>query len=298
MSTFLELVVNGVSLGAIYALLALGFVMIYRATEVVNFAHGSIMLVAIYIVARTVGELGFALAVALGLVSVAALTLAVERLLIAPLRRRGASHDVALILTIGIDIVLLTDMTRRIGSKVLDVDGPWGSTVTSVAGLTLPLARLVAIVVSMVLLVAFFVALKHTSWGVSMRATAENQEAAALMGVRLNRISAGAWVLAGALALVAGLFLTSFPTPGFNSGVALVALNAFPAAIIGGLDSTTGALVGGLIVGLAEVLTTGYSHHLGFLGSGFGSVAPWVVMLLVLLVKPAGLFGAKEATRV
>jgi branched-chain amino acid transport system permease protein len=298
MSTFLELLVNGVSVGFIYSLLALGFVVIYRATEVVNFAHGSIMLVAIYVVARVSEGHGFWLGLLCGLVVVSLLTVLVERLLIAPLRRRGASSEVALILTIGVDIVLLTDMTRRIGSKVLDVGGPWGSDVVSFGGLSLPLARLVAIAVGVALITGFFLAQKYTAWGVSMRATAENSEAAALMGVRLNRIAAGAWVLAGVLACVAGVFLTSFPTPGFGAGIALTALGAFPAAIIGGLDSTTGALVGGLVVGLAQVLTTGYSQHLGFLGSGFGSVAPWIVMLVVLLVKPAGLFGAKEAVRV
>jgi branched-chain amino acid transport system permease protein len=298
MSTFVELLVNGLSLGSIYALLALGFVVIYKATEVVNFTHGSMLLLGIYVIAVSKERFGFAVAVLLGILTAAVFALVVERLLIAPLRSRGANVDVALIMTIGVNIVLTTELTRRIGSRILDVGGPWGSEVLSFGPVNLPLARLLAMLVSLVLLAAFFAALKWTSWGISTRATAENAEAAALMGIRLGRVGAGAWVLAGVLAVVAGVFLTSFPTPGFGTGVALVALNAFPAAIIGGLDSTEGALVGGLIVGIAETMVTGYGQSLSFLGSGLGPVTPWIIMLLVLLARPAGLFGAKEATRV
>ncbi|MGY1723507.1 branched-chain amino acid ABC transporter permease [Blastococcus sp. SYSU DS0533] len=298
MSTFVELLINGVSLGAIYALLALGFVVIYQATEVVNFTHGSMLLLGIYVIAVMKDETGWLTAVVLGLVAAAVFALVVERLLIAPLRRRGAGHDVALIMTIGLNIVLLTDLTRRIGSNVLDVGGPWGSEVVSVGPVNVPLARLLALLVGLVLLGGFFAALKWTSWGISTRATAENAEAAALMGVRLGRVAAGAWVLAGVLAVVAGVFLVSFPTPGFGFGVAQTALAAFPAAIIGGMSSAGGALVGGLVVGIAETLVTGYGQSLSFLGSGLGPVTPWILMLLVLLVRPAGLFGAKEAVRV
>jgi branched-chain amino acid transport system permease protein len=104
--------------------------------------------------------------------------------------------------------------------------------------------------------------------------------------------------MAGGLAAVAGLFITVFPTPGLAPGTAAVALAAFPAAIIGGLDSVGGAIVGGLVVGVAEVLAEGYESHLGFLGLGFHSVMPYVVMILVLLVRPSGLFGTRELHRV
>ena len=145
---------------------------------------------------------------------------------------------------------------------------------------------------------AFFAVFKFSDWGVAMRAAAEDGETAALMGIRLGRVSALAWVVAGALAAVAGLFLVGAPTPGVQPGLQAVALRAFPAAILGGLDSTGGALVGGLIIGLAESFTAGYQDQLLFLGRGFGDVMPYVVMILVLLVRPSGLFGTKELTRV
>lgn len=131
-----------------------------------------------------------------------------------------------------------------------------------------------------------------------MRAAAENPQTAALMGIKLGRVSLAAWAVAGALAAVAALFLTVFPTPGLERATSLAALKAFPAAILGGLDSTTGALAGGLIVGVTESLATGYQSDLSFLGRGIGDLAPYLVMVIVLLLRPAGLFGTKELARV
>jgi len=149
-----------------------------------------------------------------------------------------------------------------------------------------------------VLIALFFTAFKFSSWGVAMRASAEDGETAALMGIRLGRVSALAWIIGAGLAAVAGLFLVGSPTPGVAPGVHSVALRAFPAAILGGLDSTGGALVGGMIIGIAEAMASGYQDQLLFLGRGFGDVVPYVVMILVLLVRPSGLFGTKELTRV
>jgi branched-chain amino acid transport system permease protein len=131
-----------------------------------------------------------------------------------------------------------------------------------------------------------------------MRASAEDGETAALMGIRLGRVSALAWVVAGILTGVAALFLVGSPTPGVSPGAYSVALRAFPAAILGGLDSTGGALVGGLLIGMAESFAAGYQDDLLFLGRGFGDVVPYIVMIAVLLVRPSGLFGTRELTRV
>jgi len=132
-----------------------------------------------------------------------------------------------------------------------------------------------------------------------LRACAERPATATLMGIRLGRVAAGTWILAGGLAALAGLFFTAFPSAGISGTVGQAALGAaVPAAVLGGLDSTTGALVGGLAVGLTATFAAGYQEQLAFLGRGFGGVAPYVVMLLVLLVRPSGLFGSREVTRV
>ena len=296
MTKFVELLISGVSLGFIYALIALGFVVIFKATEVVNFAHGSLLLVGGFAIARLHDKVGFPAAFVLGAVIAATVALLVERLLIRPLR--GADVNALAILTIGVDILLLTELTRRIGSQVFTPGDPWGSQVVSIGGYNVAQTRLWAIIIAVGLITLFFLAQRFTSWGIAMRASAEDGEAAALMGIRLGRVSLLAWVIAGVLATVAAVFLTAFPTPGLDNNTGATALRAFPAAILGGLDSTTGALVGGIVVGLAETLTAGYNSNLGFLGQGFGSIMPYVIMILVLLWRPSGLFGTREMSRV
>ncbi|MFE5795761.1 branched-chain amino acid ABC transporter permease [Streptomyces sp. NPDC056503] len=296
MSTFAEFLINGLSLGSVYALIALGFVVIFRATEVVNFAHASLLLAGGYLVAVLHEPLGFWPALAAGTAGAAVVGAAVEFLVMR--RHRGTDHSVLAIVTIGVDILLATELTRRIGTDILALGDPWGDAVVTLGPVTIAETRIAALLAAGLLITAFLLAFRHTSWGVAMRAAAESQETAALMGVRLGRVSLGAWAVAGALAAVAALFLTVFPTPGLERGTSLAALKAFPAAILGGLDSTTGALVGGLVVGVTESLATGYQSDLAFLGRGIGDLAPYLVMVAVLLIRPAGLFGTKELARV
>ncbi len=296
MTTFLSLLINGVSLGAVYALVALGFVIIFKSSEVLNFAHGSLLLLGAYIVARAEPSVGFAAAATIGVAATALVALAAERGLVA--RVRDAPVTSLTIMTLGLDILIVTELTRRIGSDVLALGQPWGAGVVSIAGVGITENRLLAIGVAAVLIAAFFVAFRFSGWGVALRAVAEDPETAELMGIRQARVRAVAWAVAGGLAAIAAVFLTGSPTPGLEPGLRTVAFAAFPAAIIGGLDSTAGALAGGLIVGVAESLAAGYSGALEFLGGGFGAVIPYAVMLLVLLVRPAGLFGTKELERV
>ncbi|MER7908822.1 branched-chain amino acid ABC transporter permease [Streptomyces sp. NPDC096068] len=296
MSTFAEFLINGVSLGSIYALIALGFVVIFRATEVVNFAHASLLLAGGYVTAVLHDDIGFWPALLAGIAGAAVVGAAVEFLVMR--RHWGADHSVLAIVTIGVDILLATELTRRIGTDILALGDPWGDAVVTVGPVTIAQTRIAALLAAALLITAFLLAFRYTSWGVAMRAAAENQETAALMGIRLGRVSLGAWAVAGGLAAVAALFLTVFPTPGLERATSLAALKAFPAAILGGLDSTTGALVGGLLVGVTESLATGYQGDLAFLGRGIGDLAPYLVMVAVLLIRPAGLFGTKELARV
>jgi branched-chain amino acid transport system permease protein len=293
---FIELSISGISLGFVYALIALGFVMIFKATRVINFAHGSLLLLGAYLIARLHGSLGFGFAVLVG-VAVTAVVAALVQVLI--LRRlRGAPSDTLTIVTIGVDILLATELTRRIGTKVLSEGDPWRDHVTHVGSISIPEARVAAAVAAIVILAGFLAAFRFSGWGIALRSAAEDGEAAALMGIRLGRVATGAWALAGALAAVGGVFFTTFPTPGVDANVGLSALSAFPAAILGGLDSVVGAVVGGLVIGVVVTLTAGYQDQLSFLGRGLSEAAPYVVMLLVLLVRPSGLFGTKELTRV
>ena len=297
MNQFLTLLVNGLSLGCIDALIALGFVIVFKATRVINFAYGSLLLLGAYVAGRTHDRLGFAAAALLALVVTAVVAVLIGVVLLR--RVRLADPGALAILTLGVDIVLATELTRRIGADLLTTGDPWGAEVVSLGGIQVPQTRVAAAVVAGVLVGGFLAVLKFSDWGVALRAAAERPATATLMGIRLGRVAAGAWVLAGVLAATAGLFFTAFPSPGISGTVGQAALGAaVPAAVLGGLDSTTGALVGGMVVGLTASFAAGYQDQLAFLGRGFGSVAPYLVMLLVLLARPSGLFGGKEIARV
>ncbi|MFH0172414.1 branched-chain amino acid ABC transporter permease [Streptomyces cacaoi] len=298
MTAFLDSILTGLALGAVYALVALGFVVIFKASGVLNFAHGSLLLFGGYLVAVLHDDLGFAGALAVAVLATAALAGALDRLLL----QRGdpdpqAAH-VQTIVTIGVDIVLLTDLSRRIGGDLLTLGDPWGDSVTRLGSVTVADSRLGAIAVSALAIGAVFALFRYTSWGLSLRAAAEDTEAAALMGIRLSRVRMLAWCLAGALAALAAVFLAAFPAPGLERTTGQIALKAFPAAILGGLTSPPGALAGSLLIGLTEALAAGYQSELHVLGEGFGDVAPYAVMVAVLLVRPTGLFGARGAARV
>jgi branched-chain amino acid transport system permease protein len=298
MTTFLDNILNGLALGAVYALVALGFVIIFKASGVMNFAHGSLLLLGGYLTAVLHDDLGFAGALAVAVLVTAAVAGAMDRFL---LRAGGmdphAAH-VQTIVTIGVDIVILTDLSRRIGGDLLSLGDPWGDSVSGLGPVTVADSRIAAIVVSTVIIAGVFALFRYTSWGLSLRSSAEDVEAAALMGVRLVRIRTLAWCLAGALAALAAVFLAAFPAPGLERTTGQIALKAFPAAILGGMASPPGALAGSLLIGLTEALVAGYQSDLHILGEGFGDVAPYAVMVLVLLVRPTGLFGGKAAVRV
>jgi len=292
MITFLQLTVNGLGKGAVFALLALGFVVIFKATEVVNFAHGSLVLVGGYLVVVTAPVLGFATAALVGVAAAGLAALLIERLLVS--RSRLAGPDSLALLTIGVDVVIAEDVYRRLGGRTPSLGTPWDGRPIQLGAISVNTTQLVALVVGVVLIAAFFLAFRYSSWGVAMRAQAENREAAALMGIRASRVTATAWLVAGALAGVAVLFIATgdFSGEGLARGTHSVALAAFPAAVIGGLDSTEGAVLGGVIVGLTEAYSAVY------VSQRFALISVFLVMLVVLVVRPSGLFGTRGLTRV
>ncbi|GAB3493959.1 branched-chain amino acid ABC transporter permease [Amycolatopsis cihanbeyliensis] len=292
MNTFLQLVVNGLGKGAVFALLALGFVIIFKATEVINFAHGSLVLFGGYLVVVTKESLGWAGAAICGVLAAGLLGLAVERLLLS--RARLADANSLALLTIGIDVIITEEIVRRLGVSLPFIGEAWDARPLQLGGITLFRTHLVALAVAAILITGFYLAFRFSNWGIAMRAQAENREAAALMGIRSSRVTATAWLVAGMLAGVAVLFIATqdFSGAGLSRGTHSIALAAFPAAILGGLDSTAGAVVGGLVVGLVEALSAQYVSF------DFAKSAVFLVMLVVLVIRPSGLFGTRESTRV
>ncbi|MZF86103.1 branched-chain amino acid ABC transporter permease [Streptomyces sp. SID5643] len=298
MTALLDNVFNGLALGAVYALVALGFVIIFKASGVMNFAHGSLLLLGGYLTAVLHDDLGFAGALAVSVLATAAVAGAMDRFLLQAGGPDPHTAHVQTIVTIGVDILILTDLSRRIGGDLLSLGDPWGDSVSGLGPVTVADGRIAAIVVSAVVIAGVFALFRYTTWGLSLRASAEDVEAASLMGVRLVRVRMLAWCLAGALAALAAVFLAAFPAPGLERTTGQIALKAFPAAILGGMASPPGALAGSLLIGMTEALVAGYQSDLHVLGEGFGDVAPYAVMVLVLLVRPTGLFGGKAAVRV
>ena len=296
MSYFLSQVLNGLSYGLVLSLIAAGFAIVFTSTGVLNFAHGSIVLLGAYLVAVTQPTIGFWPAVLVGIVGAAVVGVLINALLVRHLA--DPNPGTAAILMLGVDIVLLTELTRRIGNQVLPLGAPWGAAVVHIGGIALPAGRVLAAGLAVVVFAGLWFVFARTRLGVGMRAAAADGPTAALMGIRLSRTGATGWALAGVLAALAGIFLTSFPAPGVAPSVALSAFLAIPAWVLGGFDSVPGAVIGGLVIGLVTSLTVGYESDLAFLGTGFGEVVPYVVMIIVLLVRPQGLLGSKEAVRV
>jgi branched-chain amino acid transport system permease protein len=295
-SYFVSLLVSGISIGFVYGLIALGFVIVFRATKVVNFTHAAIALFGAYMVARTHESLGFWPALLVGVGAAVLLNVLIDVLVLGNARR--PDPGTLSIITIGLDILLGAELRREIGFQTFGLGDPWGTEVIHIGDSFIPQTRLAAAVVAVIVITLFAVVFRFSNWGVAMRAASEDPEAAALMGVRLGRVSVAAWAVAGGLATIAGVFFLTFPGGGVNNLAELAILGAFPAAIIGGLDSTGGAVAGGLLVGMTVTFAAGYQNEIAFLGRGVNEAAPFILMFIVLLVRPTGLFGTKELHRV
>ena len=297
MTDFVQLVVAGLSPGSIYALICLAFVVVSRATGVLNFALGGLVVLGAYVTFQFGVRWGFPFPVA---VLAAALVLGAVGLLIERfvLRRMVGQPVFAVILiTLGLLFVLEQICTTLWGYDLQMLGDPWGLRTVMLAGATIKLLDLWTIGASAVALTLVFIGFRFTTVGVAMRAAASDPEAALAHGVNPRTVHGIVWALAGVLAVVAGVFLTAGPR-GIDLTVSLVALRAFPAAILGGLDSTEGAVAGGLIVGLAEVMSAAYiTPNAPWLGANIHTVMPYLLMILVLLVRPYGLFGTPEVRR-
>jgi branched-chain amino acid transport system permease protein len=298
MSQFVELLISGLMLGCIYALLAMGFVIVFKATNVVNFAHASVVMLGAFLVAKWHGSLGFFGAIGVAAVVCAFAAALLDLVFVRPLRKRARRLDALAIMTIALNILLGTALVRAVGNDLLPSGAPWGANTTTIFGADIPQARIAAAIVALVLMGVFYLAFTRSNWGIAMRSAAADPEAAALMGIRLGRVAAGAWAVAGALAAIGGAFFVSFPAGGVSNATGLLALSAIPVAVLGGLDSTAGAVVGGLLIGVAQTMAAGYQDEIAFLGRGLSNVIPYVVLFVVLLWRPSGLFGTRELSRV
>lgn len=302
MTQFLQALINGTSLAAVYGLIGLGFVIIYKSTQVFNFAQPALLLLGAYWVVyfATVVEWPFWLAVILAAALSALTGIVVERIALRPMV--GKPVFAVAIMTIGLNILITIFALDLIGIDARPMGAPWGidfSTFHVLDGALVITHRQMAAFVSAFVLVGSLLAFfKYSRFGLAMRATAFDQEVALTQGVSVTTVFAASWAIASVLAMVGGVFIGSTP-PGLDRSASIVALKALPVVVVGGLDSIAGTLVGALIIGLAEALTFTYQpQYAPFLGGNVAQVVPYLVMFLVLLVRPYGLFGTKEVERV
>ncbi len=297
MTEFLQATVNGIATGAIYGLLALGFVIIYKSSEVLSFAQSGLMILGAFWVVyfSSVLALNFWLAVLLGVLLSAVIGVAIERSMLRPMVGKPA-FSVA-ILTIGLNIALTVIGFDLIGVEIRSLGDPWGIQKVEIGQLVVSQKDVATIVASVIVVGALLAFFRYSRFGLAMRATAIDQETALAQGIPVARVFAVAWAIAAGLATIAGVFLGA--GTGVTAAIGVRAIRALPAAVIGGLDSIPGAIVGGLIVGLAEAYTVAYqAEYLGFLGQNFSTAVAYVVMFFVLLVRPYGIFGTREVVRV
>jgi len=297
MTDFLQLAIQGIALGAVYALIALGFVIVYKSTEVINFAQGELVSLGAYLV-YTFNQtaLPFAASVALAALIMAGVGWGIERTILR--RMVGKPTFAVVMITIGLAIVIRQVVAAVWGFDDRLLGEPWATSRLPFGDLGVNVTSLVTIAAAGALLSLFFVFFRFTRAGIGMRATALDQEAALAVGIPVHGVFAQAWMIAGAIAAIAGVFLTAFPAT-LHPAIGFTALRAFPAAILGGLDSPGGAVLGGIVVGLVEVLVQGYQPQVApWLGNNFHVAAAYLLMIGVLVVRPYGLFGTREVERV
>jgi branched-chain amino acid transport system permease protein len=291
---FFSLIVNGISTGMLYALIALGFVLVYKATEALNFAQGEFVMLSGYIAAALLAAKGMpVIGAIIGTIAIMiGFSFALERVVLRPLLGRPI---VAVIMaTIGLAAILRGLPPLTFGAETRAVPLPIGDDPLVIGPATVPPIQAIGFVVTLIFLGGFTWFFRKSRTGVALRAVAENQQVAAAMGINVERYFALAWAMAGIASAVSGIVWGNML--GVDVQLALVGLKVFPVVILGGLDSIAGAVVGGLIVGVVESLTSGYIDP--YVGGGTKDFAPYLLMIVALMFRPYGLFGKRKIERV
>ncbi len=287
------LVVSGLLIGLMYSLIALGFVLIYKATDAINFAQGEFVMLAGFMATTVLAaELPVWVAIAVAILGMIAFSFALERAVLRPLLGRPA---VAVIMaTIGLANILRGLPPITVGAQTRALPLPIGDDPIFVWSAVIPPIQLVGVIVSIMFLGVFTVFFLKSRMGIALRAVADNQQVAMAMGINVERYFGIAWAMAGIVSALGGIIWGSML--GVDTQLALIGLKVFPVVILGGLDSIIGAVVGGLIVGVVESLAAGYLDP--YVGGGTKDFAPYVLMIITLMFKPYGIFGTRRIERV
>jgi branched-chain amino acid transport system permease protein len=289
-AALIHVVVSGLATGCIYALMALSLVIVYNATRTLNFAQGEMMMVSTFVAWSAQRAFGLPLAVALlvAVVAAAALALVVERLVIR--HAIGATHWDVLIITLGLSLALQAGAGLAWTHDQFPFPSFFANRPLAVGPVRLAPASLGIIGASLAIMLALAALFRWTRLGRAMRAVAQNQRAARLMGISVERVYSLAWVLAAVVGAIAGVLVA--PVVFLSSKMGLIVINGFTAAVLGGFGSMPGAVLGGMLLGVLENLAPLY------LPSGIRYSVPFIVLVAILVVRPAGLLGRVERRKV
>lgn len=293
MNYLLNILVNGVVVGALYALIALGFVLIFKASGVINLAQGELVLLGAYIglMLATGLKVPFLLALILSIAVSALVGIGIERVVLRPFI--GEPVISVIMVTMGLSFILRALIQFIWGTELRSFTGIFSDKPIQLGPVLISEVFLYGFVAALVLLVLLTLFFKYSLLGIAMRAAADDEQAALSMGISVKRVLAATWAVATMVAAVGGIFLGSIA--GVNPLLTSYGLKVLPVAILGGLDSIPGAILGGFIIGILENLAGGY---LDPVWPGIKEVAPFAVLILILLVKPYGLYGKEIIERV
>jgi len=286
----LQLLISGVSQGCVYGLIALGFVLIYKATEMVNFAQGDIMMLGAF-VAFSLGNLAglpFVAVFVLTLVIMGALGMVLERGLLRPMI--GEPPFAVLMLTIGLGFVIRAIAGAIWGNQPRALDSPFAGEIVELGGLIIGYENIAIVVGTALLCALLFLFFRFTRIGIAMQAASQNQLAAFYLGIPVKRVFSLVWGISAAIAAAAGILVA--PVSLIDPLMGLVGIKAFAAAIVGGFGSLPGAIVGGLIIGIAEQFVGLY------LPAGLSEVSAFVILLAMLFLRPEGIFATLQQKKV
>jgi branched-chain amino acid transport system permease protein len=288
----LQLLLAGVAQGCVYALVALGFVLIYKATETVNFAQGDLMMLGGFfaLTASVIMGWPYWATILFAVAAMAAVGMLIERIVLRPVL--GQPAFTVVMVTIGVGYVLrgVVTMVPGWGTDTYTFPTPFADGTFKVGEVIFAVQQVAVILMTAALVAALYVFFRFSKLGVAMQATSQNQLAAAYMGIPVRRVNMMIWGLSAGVAAFAGILLA--PVTFVHSNMGFIGLKAFPAAVVGGFGSVPGAIVGGLIIGVVEAFAGRYMPE------GFKDIAAYVVVLAVLLVKPSGIFGETAKKKV
>lgn len=291
MSTFIQLTASGVSLGMLYALVAIGFAVLLKATGHFNMLPGALVLLGAYLTYQfhVLNGLGFAISVVLAIILCTGTGVLAERFLFSKLAGKGhrsIEHLAVLLMSLGMISVVQALVISTWGALTHLINDPWGLDVIGFGAVAIAVRDIWAVGLSLALLAVFYYIIQHTKVGVGMRAAANDPEAAQAQGINPHIISATAWAMSGAASVLAGVMLATEIGGGLVPNLDQIAFTALPALILGGLSSLPGCVWGGLALGLLQTYASGYAP--ASFGQGFSSALPWVVLIIFLMVKPGG----------